>query len=209
MVQPHPVAYSRNGFVGPYTIAVKPDYIIGYRSVKGPYAPHRFDPFAIDGEVFADPRAFPVPILRDTNDDRLSVEFSVRAQAMPFAVRNVFADEVHLIADGSAIVALVFVATGMAKVLGHPKMVEASAHLGYSMRAFRIIGLLEVLGAVGILLAPLCLPLGVAAATGLILMMIGGSFAHLRASDPVTLAAPALVCGLLAAATLGVQIAAA
>ena len=102
MVQPHPVAYSRNGFVGPYTIAVKPDYIIGYRSVKGPYAPHRFDPFAINGEVFADPRAFPVPILRDTNDDRLSVEFSVRAQAMPFAVRNVFADEVHLIADGSA-----------------------------------------------------------------------------------------------------------
>jgi uncharacterized membrane protein len=109
----------------------------------------------------------------------------------------------------TGLVAVVFIATGVAKLLGHPKMVEASEHLGYSMRAFRIIGLLEVLGAVGILLAPLSLPLSVAAATGLILMMIGGSIAHLRASDPITLAAPALTCGLLTAAVLGVQIAAA
>jgi hypothetical protein len=65
----------------------------------------------------------------------------------------------------SGLVALLFVATGMAKLLGHPKMVEASAHLGYSMRAFRIIGLLEVLGAAGILLAPLSLPLSISAAT--------------------------------------------
>jgi hypothetical protein len=109
----------------------------------------------------------------------------------------------------SGLVALLFVATGMAKLLGHPKMVEASAHLGYSMRAFRIIGLLEVLGAAGILLAPLSLPLSISAATGLILLMIGGSIAHLRASDSIALATPALVCALLTAAAVGVQIAAA
>jgi hypothetical protein len=68
----------------------------------------------------------------------------------------------------SGLVALVFAVTGTAKVLGHPKMREAGTHLGYSMRAFRIIGLLEALGALGILLAPLCPPLSVAAATGLI-----------------------------------------
>ncbi len=45
----------------------------------------------------------------------------------------------------SALVALVFVANGAAKMLGHLKMIEASTHLGYSMRSFRIIGLLECL----------------------------------------------------------------
>ena len=37
----------------------------------------------------------------------------------------------------SGLVALVFAANGMAKLLGHPKMIEASTHLGYSMRSFR------------------------------------------------------------------------
>ena len=111
--------------------------------------------------------------------------------------------------EAGGLVALMFIATGMAKLLGHPKMVEASAHLGYSMRAFRIIGLLEVLGAAGILLAPLYLPLSIAAATGLILLTIGAGIAHLHASDPVAVATPALVCALLTTAAIGVQIAAA
>jgi uncharacterized membrane protein len=106
----------------------------------------------------------------------------------------------------SGLVALVFAVTGMAKVLGHPKMLEASTHLGFPMRAFRIIGLLEVLGALGILLAPLCLPLSVAAATGLILLTIGASLAHVRASDPIRLATPALGCALLTAGAVGLQV---
>ena len=109
----------------------------------------------------------------------------------------------------SALVALVFVANGAAKMLGHPKMIEARTHLGYSMRSFRIIGLLEVSGALGILLAPLCVPLSVAAAIGLILLTIGGFIAHLRAADPIRLATPALRCALLAAAAAGLQIVAA
>ena len=109
----------------------------------------------------------------------------------------------------SALVALVFVANGAAKMLRHPKMIEASTHLGYSMRSFRIIGLLEVSGALGILLAPLCVPLSVAAAIGLILLTIGGFIAHLRAADPIRLATPALGCALLAAAAAGLQIVAA
>jgi hypothetical protein len=106
----------------------------------------------------------------------------------------------------SGLVTLVFGVTGMAKVLGHPKMREAGTHLGYSMRAFRIIGLLEALGALGILLAPLCPPLSVAAATGLILLTIGALVAHLRASDPIRLATPALGCALLTAGAVGLQV---
>ena len=106
----------------------------------------------------------------------------------------------------SGFVALVFAANGAAKMLGHPKMIEASTHLGYSLRSFRIIGLFEVLGALGILLAPLCVPLGVAAATGLILLTVGGFIAHLRAADPIRVATPALGCALLTAAAVGLQI---
>jgi hypothetical protein len=109
----------------------------------------------------------------------------------------------------SGFVALVFAANGAAKMLGHPKMTEASTHLGYSIRSFRIIGLLEVFGALGILLAPLCVPLSVAAATGLVLLTLGGCVAHLRASDPIRLATPALGCALLTAAAAGLQIVAA
>ena len=109
----------------------------------------------------------------------------------------------------SGLVALVFAANGMAKLLGHPKMIEASTHLGYSMRSFRIIGLLEVFGALGILLSPLCVPLSVAAATGLILLTLGGVVAHLRASDPIRSPAPAIGCALLTAGALGLQIVAA
>lgn len=57
----------------------------------------------------------------------------------------------------SGFVALVFVVNGTTKLLGHPRMVEASTHLGHPMRSFRVIGLLQVLGAIGILLAPLWL----------------------------------------------------
>jgi hypothetical protein len=106
----------------------------------------------------------------------------------------------------SGFAALVFVVNGTTKLLGHPRMVEASTHLGYSMRSFRVIGLLEVLGAIGILLAPLWAPLSVAAATGLILLTIGGFIAHLRASDPIRVAMPALVCAALTAAAAGLQI---
>src|ERR1700750_317456 len=105
----------------------------------------------------------------------------------------------------SVLVALVFVANGAAKLLGHPRMIEASTHLGYSMRSFRIIGLLEVFGALGILLAPLCVPLSVAAAIGLILLTIGGFIAHLRAADPIRFGTPALVCALLASTAAGLQ----
>jgi hypothetical protein len=55
----------------------------------------------------------------------------------------------------------------------------------------------------------LCVPLSVAAATGLVLLSLGGFVAHLRASDPIRLAAPALGCAVLAAAAAGLQIVAA
>jgi len=102
MPEPHVVAYSRNGFVGPFAFTAKPDYIVDYKRVAGSYAPRRFDPATISAQAFADPRMLPVPILRDCGDDALSVELSIRTAAMPFGVRNVFADEVHVVTGGAA-----------------------------------------------------------------------------------------------------------
>ena len=66
----------------------------------------------------------------------------------------------------------------------------------------KLIGLLEVLGAVGLILpaafdiAPILVPV---AAAGLALMMAGAAVVHARIEDPAADAVPALVLGALAA----------
>jgi hypothetical protein len=46
-------------------------------------------------------RALPVAVLRDP---RLSIEVNYRREPAPFALRNVFADEFHVILGGAATV---------------------------------------------------------------------------------------------------------
>ncbi len=52
-------------------------------------------------------------------------------------------------------------------------MVEAAAHVGFPVSSFRIIGLVEVAAAAGLLIGLAWAPLGIAAAAGLVLLMIG------------------------------------
>jgi len=71
----------------------------------------------------------------------------------------------------------------------------------FSQTTVRVIGLLEVLGAIGLIL-PLALKIwpiltGVAA-VGLVLTMIGAAITHIRRGE-MTLLAPPIVLGLLAA----------
>ena len=44
-------------------------------------------------------------------------------------------------------------------------------------------------------------PIGIAAATGVALLMSGAVVAHVKVHDPTPASAPAVVCGLLAVAT--------
>lgn len=66
----------------------------------------------------------------------------------------------------------------------------------------KLIGLLEVLGAIGLILpaaldiAPILVPV---AAACLALLMAGAAYVHTRVKDPIADAAPALVLGLLSA----------
>ena len=102
----------------------------------------------------------------------------------------------------AALVAALFLALGGVKVAAIAPMRARAAHLGYSTRAYRAIGALEIAGAVGVLLGLLAPPLGAMAAAGLLALLAGAVVAHLRNGDSPRLLIPALVAGVLVAVYL-------
>lgn len=102
----------------------------------------------------------------------------------------------------AVLLAVVFLALGTAKMLALEPMRALAAEVGFSTAAYRRIGALEVLGALG-LLAGLAEPLiGGLAGTGLFLLGVGAVVVHLRNGHSSRKLAPAAVAGLLAAAYL-------
>lgn len=91
--------YSRNGFAGPMATLVRSQYAPAYTRVAGTYTPRQLDLMAIEDRHFSDDRALPVPVLVG---EGTSIEMLRRRVDMPFAVRNVFRDEVHYIYSGTA-----------------------------------------------------------------------------------------------------------
>jgi hypothetical protein len=91
---------------------------------------------------------------------------------------------------------LVFLPLGPAKLASAPFMRQAAAHLGMSVRLYRAIGALEVAGVAGLLTGLTWMPPGVAAATGLALLM-AAAVVHLRHGDPPVRAVPAAVLALI------------
>ncbi|MER5446532.1 DoxX family protein [Streptomyces sp. NPDC002764] len=93
---------------------------------------------------------------------------------------------------------LVFLPLGLAKVAAVPFMRRAAAHLGMTPGLYRVVGTLEVAGAVGALLGTAWAPLGAAAAIGLALLTAAAAVVHLRHGDPPVRALPAVVLALTA-----------
>ena len=89
---------------------------------------------------------------------------------------------------------------GLAKVLGHPKMQKSAAHFGIPWRRYQMIGAAELAAAGGVLAGLWWPPLGVAAATGMVVLLIGALTTHRRALDSAKEMAPAL---LILAITIG------
>jgi hypothetical protein len=106
----------------------------------------------------------------------------------------------------SVLLALAFAGAGVPKILAQPKMVEVAAHFGLSIGSFRIIGVAEVAAAAGLLIGLAWAPLGIAAAAGLVLLMIGAIVFHVRAKDPVAAMAPVVVLAVLSVVTLVLRI---
>jgi uncharacterized membrane protein YphA (DoxX/SURF4 family) len=98
----------------------------------------------------------------------------------------------------AVLLAVVFTGAGLSKITRQKQMVEAADHLGFTIQQYQLIGAAEVAGAVGLVIGLWWAPLGVAAAIGLLITMIGAVYFHLTHRDPVSLFGPSAVLGVLA-----------
>ena len=92
------------------------------------------------------------------------------------------------------------------KLTGQPKMRKSAAHFGIPWPKYRLIGVAELAAAAGILAGLWWHPLGVAAAAGLALLLIGALISHRRAADSGKEMAPALAALALTIAYLAIAL---
>ncbi|WP_431956951.1 DoxX family protein [Nocardia lijiangensis] len=99
----------------------------------------------------------------------------------------------------AGLLAAEFLSFGAAKLLALAPMRQRAEHLGYTTTAYRGIGALEIVAAGGVLLGFVLPAIGIAAGTGLTLLMCGAVVTHLRNGDGLPDLAPAAVTALAAA----------
>jgi len=85
-----------------------------------------------------------------------------------------------------------------AKLAGHPKMRESAQHFQIPWRHYRLIGVAELAAAAGVLAGLWWHLLGVAAAAGMAILLVGALITHKRAGDHGKDIAPALISLLIA-----------
>jgi DoxX-like protein len=105
----------------------------------------------------------------------------------------------------SGLLAVFFAATGVPKIAGAKLMREVADHFGLADALVRGIGAAELAGAAGLVTGLVVAPLGIAAATGLVLLMAGAVAFHIRAKDPAGRIAGPAIAGLAAIATLALR----
>lgn len=86
-----------------------------------------------------------------------------------------------------------FTLLGLAKVAGTAGMLARAAHVGLNSAAYKRVGALELLAALGLSLGLVEPRIGLAAAVGLVLLMAGACVTHLRNGDGPREIAPAVV----------------
>lgn len=87
----------------------------------------------------------------------------------------------------SLVLGLLFIATGGIKVLNVPQSLKIRDHLGLSPGLWRLIGVLEIAGGVGLLIGLMVPVLGAAASIGLAALMIGAIISRVKVRDPATM----------------------
>lgn len=97
----------------------------------------------------------------------------------------------------AVLLVVVFAALGSAKLVAVPAMRAKAEHVGFSVSAYRGIGLLEVLAVVGLIIGTFVPLIGALAAAGLLLLLGGAIVAHLRTGDGIREIAPAVVLVLV------------
>lgn len=101
----------------------------------------------------------------------------------------------------SVVLAAAFAGSGLTKITGQKAMVESAEHFGIPWPRYRLIGVVEVVAAIGLVVGIWVRWIGVAAAVGLVLLMAGAVFFHLRAKDGPKMWGPAAALGVLALVT--------
>ncbi len=105
----------------------------------------------------------------------------------------------------TALLAALFGFAGAIKLAGVRQTLANRDHLGVKPVQWRAIGALELAGVAGILAGLAWAPIGIAAAVGLALLLLGAIAFHVRASDSVADTAPAVIGLGLAVATAILQ----
>jgi uncharacterized membrane protein YphA (DoxX/SURF4 family) len=106
----------------------------------------------------------------------------------------------------SALLAVAFLGSGGLKLAGAKQSLQMRDQLHVGAKLWRLVGALEVAGALGLAAGFVAPALGIAAATGLALLMVGGIVAHARVQD-LRNAGPAALLVVLAVATVVLRVA--
>jgi uncharacterized membrane protein YphA (DoxX/SURF4 family) len=108
----------------------------------------------------------------------------------------------------SIILFLIFATSGLQKIRFNPMMSQSAQHLGFSKASYQRLGVVEILGAIGLLAGLSSTPgnfWGVVnwlAAGGFVLLMLGAIYFHRRAGDKFAVYGMAIALGLLSAVEL-------
>jgi uncharacterized membrane protein YphA (DoxX/SURF4 family) len=100
----------------------------------------------------------------------------------------------------SSLFAVALVVSARAKLVRNPQIVTGMMALGVPEDKLWLLATAEIGGAVGIVAGLFWWPLGVVAASALVLYFVGATASHLRVNDPKI--APALVMLVVAVAVL-------
>src|ERR1700761_2708923 len=103
------------------------------------------------------------------------------------------------------LLAAVFIGAGIPKILGTKTSLRMRDHLQINPQLYRVVGFLEIAAVAGLLIGLFVPVLGVAAAVGLALLMIGGIVTHICAGEAKG-SLPAVVIFAVAVAAAVVRI---
>jgi hypothetical protein len=106
----------------------------------------------------------------------------------------------------TALLAAMLGFAGLIKLVGVQQSLTIRDHLGVNPAQWRMIGTLELAAVAGVLIGLSWPPIGVAAAVGAALLLLGAIGFHARASDSAADTAPAVIGLGLAVATAILQL---
>src|ERR1700729_31063 len=106
----------------------------------------------------------------------------------------------------SLLLAAACVLPAAGKLAGQPRMRKSAAHFDIPWPRYRLIGVTELAAAAGILTGLWWHPLGLAAAAGMALLLLGAIITHRKAADSAKEMTPALLALLLTLAYLTIAL---